>query len=86
MPETRWIPTTPEVYRAIYTEHHEALAPFGTHTCMDGCYFHGEPHVMTEWGFRDAAYPLIKSELVGERESESARWSYWIACPEAPDA
>ena len=83
MSEVRWIKTTADVYHVVYNTHSEALVVFGTHTCMDGCYFHGKPHIMTEWGFKDADYPLIKCEGVGPHDAKV--WRYWIAQPEASD-
>ena len=77
MTEERWVPTTAEVYRAVYKQHGEEFQVFATHTCMYGCYFHSEPHVMTTWGFPDAGFAIIKSEGVGEYEDR--KWNYWIA-------
>ena len=76
--EVEWVPTEHAVYAAIYAVHHNDLSVFGTHTCVDGCEFHyGRGYMLTEWGFKDADAPLIRSVCDGDRET--GEWSYWIA-------
>lgn len=81
MLEVRWHPIDKGTYSAILSKFGTGLMPFATHTCMDGCEFHAETNFMTEWGFRDAPCPLIKSHMRGERGTPSERWEYWIAEP-----
>ena len=69
-----WVPTTDVVYRSIYSEHHESMATFSTHTCIEGCLWHGGgTHIYTSWGFRGASAPLIRSERDGDS------WRYYVA-------
>lgn len=71
--EGPWVLTSREVYRVVYQAHHEALSCHASHTCDGvGCPWHTESCAMTEWGFRNAERPLIKSEREGEV------WRYWI--------
>lgn len=59
MSEVRWIETTREVYAAIYQQHIGQLQVCATiSNPEDG--WHGERHMMTEWGFKGSDYPLIK--------------------------
>lgn len=74
--EVTWVPTNIHVYQAIYTEHHDALAPFGTRTEV-ATHDDGYEHVMTEWGFRGADAPIIKSVRTGQRKAPE--FSYFIA-------
>mgnify|MGYP000574939541 CR=1 FL=1 len=79
MLETVWIPTEHAVYAAIYAVHHRELTVYATHSCSEGgCEFHGESHVMTEWGFKGADGPLIRSVGCGD-ELETRQWVYYIA-------
>ena len=59
----RWIKTDKHVYGAIYREHYKDLGVFGACTCPDGDMSLGcpNPYILTEWGFRGAEYPLIRS-------------------------
>ena len=74
-----WVPTDKHVYGAIYREHAKDLTVFASHTCIGGCMFDSEPRILTEWGFKDADTPLIKSECIGDRSQDNGRWSFWIA-------
>ena len=79
--ETHWIPTTDLVYRTIYGKHHAELCVHGSCTEMDDPEFPDSPgrfsdvlpYILTEWGFRNADAPLIKSVRRGEE------WTYFIA-------
>ena len=83
--EVRWHPIDRMTYLAIYNSfdsdpnNHESrpdLSVFATHTCQDGqCEFHEETHIYTEWGPKDADYPVIHSLREGDR------WSYALAIP-----
>lgn len=73
----RWVPTSHETYIAVYREHASDFTVFGSHTCDGGCPFDGEPTVLTEWGFKDAGAPTIKS--IGVGPSDDRRWTYFIA-------
>jgi hypothetical protein len=66
----RWIETTDAIYNSIYNHHKDFLGVFGTITDSDGSspYGDGEPHIMTEWGFNDADFPIIKCERKGKIE------------------
>jgi hypothetical protein len=74
-----WIVTSPEVYAVIWARHQADLVVFGTHTCMEGCEFHGDRHVYTEWGFRDAPYPLMRATTDGR--DDGAVTVYELAIP-----
>lgn len=83
--EVCWVPTEHAVYAAIYAVHYADLCVHATHTCSNGgCEFHGQGHVLTQWGFKNADVPLIRSIAEGDWDRESQerdprRWSYWIA-------
>ena len=75
MIEVDWVPIDQGTYHAIYATalKNETRSVFGTHTCMEGCEWHSEPRMLTEWGFKGSPVPLIRSIKDGDR------WSYWIA-------
>lgn len=89
MHEVRWHKIDNMTYRAIYNSFdadpdsdstRPDLAVFATHTCHEGqCEFHAETHIYTEWGPKDADYPLIASLRSGDR------WSYALAIPIADE-
>lgn len=62
--EVKWVETTREVYAAIFRQHIGQLTAFGTISNSEDGYY-GERHMMTEWGFKGADYPLIKHEERG---------------------
>lgn len=77
-----WKKTDKHVYGAIYREHHNDLQPFGTCSAPDGNMALGlpTPYMLTEWGFKDAAEPIIKS--IGQKDSLEQRdydYEYFIA-------
>jgi len=74
MTEHTWRRTTADVYRAIYDEHRNQLVPYATHTCMEGCEFHGERFILTEWCLQEGNVPLIRS--IGRGDPEE--WTYYI--------
>jgi hypothetical protein len=65
----RWIETTRAVYSTVYEYHNEELKVFGSYTYCEP----GREEMLTEWGFKDADYPLLKSERHGDE------WRFWIA-------
>ncbi len=67
----RWVRTTPMIYRGIYAVHKPLLQVFGTFTSQD--------EMLTEWGFANADYPLIKSEMRKRNEGGPEEWTYSIA-------
>lgn len=68
-----WLPTDKHVYGAIYREHAEQLSVFGTRTEMEGSEAHDGKYILTEWGFKDADAPLIRSI------NDNDTWTFWIA-------
>ena len=77
-----WIKTTKEIYRAIYKEHINDLQVFGTCTLPDGDFRLGipNPYIYTEWGFKGATKPIIRSiatkKHIGQKEYD---YEYFIA-------
>lgn len=70
----RWIETSRAMYKAICDEHANDLTVFATRTEVDGPIFgSGRRYILTEWGLKGAAHPLIRSERNGEE------WTYYIA-------
>lgn len=70
----RWIETTREVYSAIYVQHFADFGVFGTISHDD----HPDYgyHMMTEWGFKGADFPIIK---IDRRDRENKATRYFIA-------
>lgn len=60
----KWVKTDKHVYGAIYREHGGNFQVFGTCTEPDGHpnIRNGKPFMLTEWGFKNADDPIIKSE------------------------
>ena len=78
----KWIPTNKHVYGAIYREHYEDFAVFGSMTAPEGDLSLGypNPRIVTEWGFKDADEPIIRS--AGTKNSLDQKeydYEYWIA-------
>jgi hypothetical protein len=70
----RWVRIQPETFHMIYNNLGEALHVHGSYTRMGGHDGDVEERRMdTEWGFKDAAVGLIRSECRGDR------WSFYIA-------
>ncbi len=66
------IPTTAEVYMAIFSQHAADLVPFGTISQPDGNP-HGDPEqsrMYTEWGFKNADYPTIALDNTWRHDRE----------------
>ena len=70
-----WIPTTRETYSAIYETHLVDFVVFATFSNPEQHPDFGEPVMMTEWGFKGAVAPLIKSEHDPTNNRSS---KYWI--------
>jgi hypothetical protein len=62
-----WIEIPQELYSEIYILFEDDLQPFGTITHLENCSAY-DAKILTEWGFRDAGSPLIRS--VCEPESQ----------------
>lgn len=77
-----WVETTREVYAAIYKQHFPDFGVFGTISRSEDDWY-GERHMMTEWGFRNAAHPLIKHD---ERGTPGEHRYYIASVKETPNA
>lgn len=67
----RWMPTDKHVFATFYREHRWQLIPMGTISDPEGT--HGEPLMMTEWGFEGSNVPVMKTE------DRKGQWSYFVA-------
>ena len=77
-----WIETDKHVYGTIYREHHEEFGVFGSFTDTEGCREggNGKPQIYTEWGFKGADCPIIRSIGTKEnREQKQYDYKYFIA-------
>jgi len=66
------IPTTAEVYMAIFRQHAADLVPFGTISQPDGNP-HGDPEqarMYTEWGFKNTDFPIIAHDETWRHDRE----------------
>ena len=77
-----WIKTDKHVYGAIYREHYKEFGVFGSCTAPDGdsslCIT--LPYILTEWGFKGADEPIIRS--VGKKpnlDQKEYDYEYFIA-------
>jgi hypothetical protein len=61
-----WLSTTPETYRAIYSQHKGQLKVFGSFTQCDTDSGLDNAETLTEWGFHCADQPLIKHHHKGD--------------------
>ncbi len=62
-----WHEISKETYRAIYTELLDQLHVFATITNLGAPVMPDLPKmILTEWGFKDVDFPLIKSEITEE--------------------
>lgn len=72
-----WHPIDAGTYFSIRAQFgRDGLRPHATHTCMDGCPFHGRRHILTEWGVPDSDVPLVRMIVDGKDEDEEV--TYWI--------
>jgi hypothetical protein len=74
MKDHKWIETDKHVYGAIYREHCKDLQPFGTISDLSGAY--GRPLMMTEWGFKNADFPIMKIEQFKDKEETK----FYLCC------
>ena len=77
-----WRKTDKHIYGAIYREHWEELGVFGSCTAPEGDPRLGlaSPYILTEWGFKGADDPIIKS--IGTKEDRNQKeydYEYFIA-------
>jgi hypothetical protein len=72
-----WIETSQEVYAVIFARHRKDLKVHSSYTDSTGHgnqFSNGKPEIMTEWGFENSEFPLLK--IVQTKESESDKeWS-----------
>ena len=76
-----WIETSREVYSVIFARHDKELSPHASFTDQDGTFITsgGKPHMLTEWGFRGAIHPLIKTDSSKEsRHDKEWNTKYYI--------
>ncbi len=78
-----WIETSAEVYAVIFAKHRKQLKPHASFTDSTGNGYHfssGHPEVMTEWGFENADFPLLKIIQTKDKE-EDKEWDvqYFIS-------
>lgn len=86
----KWEKTTREVYSTIYTTHARSLVPFVTISHPNGDPFGNldQARMYTEWGFRDADYPIMASNETWEIDralpNQRNEWdcTYWLCVPE----
>ena len=62
-----WIEISKELYCKIIEELKEQLTVFGSCTSMENSSLF-DAKIMTEWGFKDAENPLIKSVFIPESQ------------------
>jgi hypothetical protein len=69
-PVYTWKEISPEAYSCLYVAlgGGDAMKVFGAITDMDG--IHGDPLIMTEWGPKDADYPMLRSEHKPKKPGE----------------
>jgi len=80
------ISTSAEVWSAIKARHHSELVVFGSYSAPDGDPYgrDDQGRMMTEYGFKDADYPLMRAETTwninredpAKRENE--KHQYWL--------
>lgn len=70
--KTLWRQTSRAVYMAIYEAHQPEFSVFSSYTKV-GDEGDGVQRIETEWAFKDADAPIIRSACRGED------WSYYIA-------
>ena len=78
----KWKETNKHVFHTIYLEHSKDLGVFGTCTLPEGDPRLGKmnPYILTEWGFKDADEPIMKSVATKEnRQQKKYDYKYYIA-------
>lgn len=76
----KWIETTKEAYSAISMHHRDELTVFGSFSNPEESSRFGKPEMMTEWGFKNSDFPIIKS--VATKESDDQKewdWKFYVA-------
>lgn len=78
-----WTTTSAEVYAVIMAKHGKEMTVHSSYSDPTGNRNHfstGMPEMITEWGFKNADFPLIKIESKKEHE-EIKEWNntYYIA-------
>jgi len=58
-----WIKTDKHVYGAIFREHKDNLTVFSSFSNPYPSELQYDPEMLTEWGFKNANRPLIKSVI-----------------------
>jgi len=77
-----WKKTDKHVYATIYREHCKELFVFSSFSDPSGWspIGNGRPRMITEWGFKDSDFPLIKSIGTKKDEDQSEYdYQYFIA-------
>lgn len=71
-----WVEIDKNTYGSIFTELRSrgVLHVHASYADLDGGIFGGKPEMNTEWGFKDAACPLIR--CYSERESAFTEWNH----------
>lgn len=88
MIEYKWIPTDKHVYGAIFREHRDKFGVFASCTAPEGDPSLGItlPYILTEWGFKEAGCPIIKSIATKKTfEQKEYDYEYFIAIPTGCD-
>ncbi|MCP5004959.1 MAG: hypothetical protein GY941_13645 [Planctomycetes bacterium] len=89
MTDYKKITTSPEVWAVIKARHHKDLGVFGSFSAPDGDHY-GNPDegiMKTEYGFKDADYPLMGAETRWDIDRETPhkrineRHEYWLCLP-----
>lgn len=75
-PEFKWLEIPLAAYSELFKSFGEGGKVFGAITDIGGQY--GDPCIMTEWGPKNADYPLVKHEL-NPKIANSERYfiAYW---------
>lgn len=69
----KWKKLHKYTYWQIYDQFKDKFVVFATLTDMDGQY--GRPTIMTQWGFKNSDYPLIKSYQTKEYNHKDHRFN-----------
>lgn len=77
-----WQETTETVYCVIWIQHNKQLEVFGTFTNLESNSRFGNPKIFTEWGFKGADVPIMKSQRT-KNSDEQKDWDYkyYLAVP-----
>lgn len=77
-----WIKTDKHVYGSIYREHRKNLTVFSSFSNPHPSELQYQPEMLTEWGFKEANRPLIKSVIKWEvdKREETETVEFYIYC------